>query len=247
MGKFMEDCPIDVLYELNGGVVSTELPAYITASYTLPTPTREGYIFIGWYDNAEGEGTPLTVLPAGYKGSVYAKWIILPDGAIVFDADIDQGNAGTDSNNATAYQITKNGVTVEVSCGVLGTYYNEMHYRIFKNHTLTVTSASGNIAKVEFVCVAIDDTKYGPGCFIVGGGSYEFSGAVGTWTGDAASVTFAASANQVRATQIVVTLVGTTDVENVVVGQTPTKIIENGQVLIIRGENIYNILGTQVK
>jgi hypothetical protein len=44
-----------------------------------------------------------------------------------------------------------------------------------------------------------------------------------------------------------VTLVGTTDVENVVVGQTPTKIIENGQVLIIRGENIYNILGTQVK
>ena len=168
------------------------------------------------------------------------------DGAIVFDADVDKGNAGTDSNNATAYQITKNGVTVEVTSGILGVYNNENHYRIYKNQTLTITSTVGNIAKIEFTCTANDAEKYGPGCFIVDG-EYTYSGAVGTWTGDAASVTFAASANQVRATQIVVTLAGTTDVENVVVGQTPTKIIENGQVLIIRGENIYNILGTQVK
>ena len=169
------------------------------------------------------------------------------DGAIVFDADVDKGNAGTDSNNATAYQITKNGVTLDVTSGILGTYNNEAHYRIYKNQTLTITSTVGNIAKIEFTCTANDAEKYGPGCFTVTDGEYNYSGAVGTWTGDAASVTFAASANQVRATQIVVTLAGTTDVENVVVGQTPTKIIENGQVLIIRGENIYNILGTQVK
>jgi hypothetical protein len=170
------------------------------------------------------------------------------DGAIVFDADVDKGNAGTDSNNATAYTVSKSGVTLEVSSGILGTYNNEMHYRIYKNQTLTVTSTVGNIAKIEFTCTANGDEKYGPGCFTVDGEyEYTYSGAVGTWTGDAASVTFAASANQVRATQIVVTLAGTTDVENVVVGQTPTKIIQSGQVLIIRGENIYNILGTQVK
>ena len=170
-----------------------------------------------------------------------------PTGAIVFDADVDKGNAGTDSNNATAYQITKNGVTVEVTSGILGVYNNENHYRIYKNQTLTVTSTVGNIAKIEFTCTANDAEKYGPGCFTVTDGEYNYSGAVGTWTGDAAAVTFTASSNQVRATQIVVTLAGTTDVENVVVGQTPTKIIEKGQVLIIRGENIYNILGTQVK
>ena len=169
------------------------------------------------------------------------------DGAIVFDADVDKGNAGTDSNNATAYQITKNGVTVEVTSGILGVYNNENHYRIYKNQTLTVTSTVGNIAKVEFTCTANDAEKYGPGCFTVTDGEYNYSGVVGTWTGDAATVTFTASTNQVRATQIVVTLAGTTDVENVVVGQTPTKIIQSGQVLIIRGENIYNILGTQVK
>ena len=167
-------------------------------------------------------------------------------GAIVFDADVDKGNAGTDSNNAAAYQITKNGVTVDVTSGILGTYNNEAHYRIYKNQTLTITSTVGNIAKIEFTCTANNEEKYGPGCFTVDG-EYTYSGAVGTWTGDAASVTFAATSNQVRATQIVVTLAGTTDVENVVVGQTPTKVIENGQVLIIRGENIYNILGIQVK
>jgi hypothetical protein len=170
------------------------------------------------------------------------------DGAIVFDADVDKGNAIVYTDGATGqeFTVTKDGVTLNVTSGLLGTYNSELHYRIYKNQTLTVTSTVGNIAKVEFTCTANDAEKYGPGCFTVDG-EYTYSGAVGTWTGDAASVTFAASANQVRATQIVVTLAGTTDVENVVVGQTPTKIIENGQVLIIRGENIYNILGTQVK
>ena len=43
------------------------------------------------------------------------------------------------------------------------------------------------------------------------------------------------------------TLLGTTAVEDVTVGATPVKVIENGQVLIIRGEHIYNVLGAQVK
>lgn len=43
------------------------------------------------------------------------------------------------------------------------------------------------------------------------------------------------------------TLLGTTAVEDVTVGATPVKVIENGQVLVIRGENVYNVLGAQVK
>ena len=170
------------------------------------------------------------------------------NGAIVFDADVDKGNAGTNSDNAAAYQITKNGVTLDVTSGILGTYNNENHYRIYKNQTLTVTSTVGNIAKIEFTCTANGDEKYGPGCFTASTGEYGHDGAaVGTWTGDAATITFTASANQVRATQIVVTLASATAVDNVTVGATPVKVIENGQVLIIRGENIYNVLGAQVK
>ena len=127
-----------------------------------------------------------------------------PEGAIVFDADVDKGNAGTDSNNATSYTITKDGVTITVSSGILGTYNGEAHYRIYKNQTLTVTSTVGNVKKVTFTCTANDDAKYGPGCFTWSTGDYTYSGPTGTWTGDAAEVVFTTSSNQVRASQIVV-------------------------------------------
>ena len=129
-----------------------------------------------------------------------------PEGAIVFDADTEKGNAGTDSNNATSYTITKDGVTITVSQGILGAYNGEGHYRIYKNQTLTVTSTVGNVKKVSFTCTANDDAKYGPGCFTWSTGDYTYSGPTGTWTGDAAEVVFTASSNQVRASQIVVEL-----------------------------------------
>ena len=129
------------------------------------------------------------------------------DVVIIFDADIDQGNASTDTNNAAAYQITKSGVTMEVSLGVIGIYNNEAHYRIFKTQTLTLTSTVGNIVKVEFTCTANDEAKYGPGCFTVDGGEYAYSGAVGTWTGVADAITFTTSTNQVRPTQVAVTII----------------------------------------
>lgn len=130
-----------------------------------------------------------------------------PEGAIVFDADVENDGIGTDSNNATSYTITKNGVTITVSSGILGTYNNENHYRIYKNQTLTATSTVGNIASIEFTCTANGDAKYGPGGFKASVGNYGHSGgAVGTWTGDASEVVFTASVNQVRASQIVVVI-----------------------------------------
>jgi uncharacterized repeat protein (TIGR02543 family) len=66
---------VDVKWVLNGGKVDGTLPSKIEGSaYTLPTPTRAGYIFQGWYNNAEGTGTALTTLSVGYKGTVYALW-----------------------------------------------------------------------------------------------------------------------------------------------------------------------------
>ena len=66
---------VDVQWVLNGGKVDGTLPSKIEDSeYTLPTPTRAGYIFLGWYANAEGTGTALETLPVDYKGTVYALW-----------------------------------------------------------------------------------------------------------------------------------------------------------------------------
>ena len=46
----------------------------VDAPYTLPTPVKEGYKFVGWYDNAEGTGEAYTVIPAGWSGTLYAIW-----------------------------------------------------------------------------------------------------------------------------------------------------------------------------
>lgn len=135
---------------------------------------------------------------------------VMSFGAVVtFDADADKGNAGTDSNNAAAYTVSKDGVTIEVSQGILGTYNNEAHYRIYKNQTLKITSTAGAITSVQFTCTANGDAKYGPGNFTASTGDYGHDGgAVGTWTGSATGITFTASSNQVRASQIVVAIDG---------------------------------------
>jgi uncharacterized repeat protein (TIGR02543 family) len=64
----------DVVWVLNGGTTEEVLPTTITEDYTIPTPKKEGHIFLGWYDNANGTGTAVTVVPAGYKGTIYAIW-----------------------------------------------------------------------------------------------------------------------------------------------------------------------------
>lgn len=130
--------------------------------------------------------------------------IAVPADALVFDADEDQGTATIDHNQAAAYEVVKDGVTLAVTKGCLGTYNNEVHYRIYKNETLTITSTAGNIKEVVFTCTGnVGDEKYGPDKFTVDGGEYVYSGANGQWKGDASTVTFTASV-QVRASQIAV-------------------------------------------
>ena len=170
-----------------------------------------------------------------------------PAGSVTFDADVDMGNASLDANNQTPYTVSKDGLTLNVSKGIIGVYNNENHYRVYKNETLTITSTIGNIVSVEFTCTANDDEKYGPGCFIVNGGSYTYSGAVGTWNGSATEIVFTATSNQVRATEIVVTVEEGTAVDNVFVGDTPVKVIKNAQMYIMQGNKVYTIMGTQVK
>jgi uncharacterized repeat protein (TIGR02543 family) len=46
----------------------------VAEDYTLPTPTKEGNTFVGWYDNAAGEGEAYKVIPAGWAGTLYAIW-----------------------------------------------------------------------------------------------------------------------------------------------------------------------------
>ncbi|MGM9830999.1 MAG: Ig domain-containing protein [Paludibacteraceae bacterium] len=50
------------------------LPERPTEATELPVPTREGYVFAGWYNNAEFTGEAITTVDATTKGTLYAKW-----------------------------------------------------------------------------------------------------------------------------------------------------------------------------
>jgi len=110
----------------------------------------------------------------------------------------------TTGNNETAQgadSMTKDGITISTTSGGL----KAAQYRFAKGSVTTVSSAIGNIISIEFTCSASGTEKYGPGCFASQTG-YSYEGNVGTWVGSAESVEFTAESNQVRATQIVVTV-----------------------------------------
>ena len=228
-------------YSFKGSFVGTDGKTY-TFDKVLPVWAFDFDTFEEITLNEDGTDNPGTDNPGNDNPGT-------SNGTITFDADVDKGNAIEYVDGATGqeFTISKEGVTLTVSSGLLGKFNNELHYRIYKNETLTITSTVGNIVSVEFTCTANDDAKYGPGCFTVTGGEYNYSGAVGTWTGSANKVLFTASLNQVRASQIVVKVATGTGVEDVTTLVVPVKVMQNGQVMIMRGENVYNAAGVQVK
>ena len=76
-------CPLgvsshEIVYNTNGG--SEEKPDYVSsmkpADTSLPTPTKDGYLFAGWYDNAAYKKAAIKQQAASAKGNknYYAKW-----------------------------------------------------------------------------------------------------------------------------------------------------------------------------
>ncbi len=68
-----------ITYHLNGGTNPAGAPVSYTfdAGATLPMPTRTGYGFAGWYDNAQLTGSPVgSIAPASSTGNkeYWAKW-----------------------------------------------------------------------------------------------------------------------------------------------------------------------------
>ena len=68
----------EVVYELDGGVNSSMNPDTIYSTSSFPKklydPTKEGFIFGGWYSDAELK-TPITEIDAFAPTTVYARWL----------------------------------------------------------------------------------------------------------------------------------------------------------------------------
>ena len=57
------------------GETDVQLPSQVTETYILPTPTHPmGQAFLGWYTTANFEGEAVLAIPAGWVGTLYAKW-----------------------------------------------------------------------------------------------------------------------------------------------------------------------------
>ena len=65
-------------------------PTYPTSEVTINNPTKEGYIFDGWYANADFSGAKVTKVNADTKGTLYAKWT---EQVIIIDENADNTTA----------------------------------------------------------------------------------------------------------------------------------------------------------
>ena len=96
-----------ITYNTNGGSGTMTPTSYTieTATFDLPTPTKTGYTFEGWYENAEFTGNKITQIAQGSTGdkTLYAKW----EQQITISATITPTVGTTGTNNLT-FSITSN-------------------------------------------------------------------------------------------------------------------------------------------
>lgn len=96
----------NVTFETNGGTINNGNVTEYTygTGATLPTDvTRDGYIFAGWYDNANFTGTAVTVISDTDDGNkmYYAKWLSTDTGV---SGVMVRGEAAT--LNGTTFSVT---------------------------------------------------------------------------------------------------------------------------------------------
>ena len=102
-----------VTYQENGGTFDSTISAVPTSynaytSVVLPTPTREGYAFGGWYNNANLTGEKITQIAKGSAGNItlYAKWLQLY--TITYNLNGGENN----TNNPTSYTVETETITL---------------------------------------------------------------------------------------------------------------------------------------
>ena len=108
-----------VTLNVNDGTIGENVTDYTYGTaVTLPVPTKNGYKFEGWYDNAEFTGVTVTEISAAATGdkTYYAKWVaeqytitFNTDGGAFVETPISSYIYGT---TATLPVPTKNGYKI---------------------------------------------------------------------------------------------------------------------------------------
>ena len=151
-----------VIYELNGGVQSAENPAEVAWGQAVPlyAPSREGYLFLGWNDRADGSGNYYDATPEGRESDLllYAIW-----------QEITVSGSADDFTYEMGYIGGKPVVAVE------GRFdrYTESHPQAFYLHSLVIpetverlgANAFNHMAITEPVVIPASVKEIGRECF----------------------------------------------------------------------------------
>ena len=156
-----------VTYNANGGTCSTTSQTYEGTALKLPTPTKEGYKFLGWYTAASG-GIPIEQNPYTPTENItlYAQWEINSYTITVTTNNATvKVNGTTVSNNDTVSIQYGAQVTVEVTYsknynrsttikGADGTTYTSPFDMPAQNVTISASSSSTCIAEGTLITLA---------------------------------------------------------------------------------------------
>ena len=177
--NFEESLDVEITNNAEGATLYYSTDNLTWTAYTEPLHLTETTTV---YAKATKDGTDSEVVSA-----TYTKVEPVTGTCIVFNYADDDA-----ITSATEYTVTRPGASFTVSNGMING-----HYRIYKNQTIAFTSTAGNIIRIEFDGVSGNPaSNFGE----VTGMSYE--GNNGVWVGSAENVTFTASLNQVRCTEI---------------------------------------------
>lgn len=123
---------------------------------------------------------------------------------VTFDANVDKG---TQTGNGNPDQVSKDGVTLSCTDAALAAVHYKTkkgEYRFYKGSSVTLSTTSKNIVKVEMTCSG--EKRHAASNFAAQEG-LVIAKETATWTGKATSITFKTT-QQVRAYKVVVTLEG---------------------------------------
>lgn len=108
--EIIDDGPsnYDITYHLNGGINNNENPSSFSndETTTLLVPSKEGFTFLGWYDNSTFSNDAISLIPVGVTLNVvlYASWEEEAGGDVYFDVTYHLDGGTNPLENVRVYK-----------------------------------------------------------------------------------------------------------------------------------------------
>ena len=142
-----------ITYNTNGGnSIAQKTYTIETATFDLPTPTRTGYTFAGWYDNANLTGNKVTQVAKGSTGNktFYAAWTI-NQYTLTYSAGEGGSVTGTYESGAKLDYNTSVTLTATPTTGnVFAQWVNENGTTVSTDNPYTFNLTANKNVKAEF-------------------------------------------------------------------------------------------------